>query len=78
VLFLRSRAGDDPATCLWALDLDSGTEWLLADPADLLGVSAGIDAYATDRPAGLAAFTMVGGLWTVDQVGVRATPLIRT
>ena len=36
VLFLRTRAGDDPAGCLWALDLDSGTERLLADPARLL------------------------------------------
>jgi dipeptidyl-peptidase-4 len=36
VLFLRTRAGDDPAGCLWALDLDSGTERLLADPAELL------------------------------------------
>jgi dipeptidyl-peptidase 4 len=36
VLFLRSRAGDDPVTCLWWLDLASGTERLLADPAGLL------------------------------------------
>ncbi|MFI9272879.1 prolyl oligopeptidase family serine peptidase [Kitasatospora sp. NPDC052896] len=36
LLFLRSRAGDDPSSCLWALDLDSGTERLLVDPADLL------------------------------------------
>ena len=33
VLFLRSRAGDDPMACLWALQLDSGTERLLADPS---------------------------------------------
>jgi len=39
VLFLRSRAGDDPVTCLWALDLDAGTERLLADPAELSGAS---------------------------------------
>ncbi|MFI8079187.1 prolyl oligopeptidase family serine peptidase [Kitasatospora sp. NPDC086009] len=37
VLFLRSRAGDDPVGCLWALDADSGEEWLLADPAGLGG-----------------------------------------
>jgi dipeptidyl-peptidase 4 len=37
VLFLRSRAGDDPVGCLWALDTRSGTERLLADPAELLG-----------------------------------------
>ncbi len=37
VLFLRSRAGDDPVTCLWALDTGSGEERLLADPAGLPG-----------------------------------------
>src|SRR6266480_5108405 len=37
VLFLRSRAGDDPVGCLWALDAGSGAERLLADPAALLG-----------------------------------------
>ncbi|WP_035796565.1 S9 family peptidase [Kitasatospora mediocidica] len=40
VLFLRSRAGDDPLSCLWALDLDAdggrGAERLLVDPAELL------------------------------------------
>jgi dipeptidyl-peptidase-4 len=37
VLFLRSRAGDDPVTCLWELDLASGAERLVADPQDLTG-----------------------------------------
>ncbi len=36
VLFLRSRAGDDPVTCLWSLDAPSGEERLLADPARLV------------------------------------------
>src|SRR5215467_4701927 len=40
VLFLRSRAGDDPVSCLWALQAGSGTERLLADPAELLGGAA--------------------------------------
>src|SRR5271169_1198131 len=40
VLFLRSRAGDDPVGCLWALDASSGAERLLADPAELLGGAA--------------------------------------
>src|SRR5579872_4544262 len=35
-LLLRARVGDDPVACLWAVDLDSGTEGLLADPAELL------------------------------------------
>jgi dipeptidyl-peptidase 4 len=37
VLFLRSRAGDDPVSCLWVLETGSGAERLLADPAELLG-----------------------------------------
>jgi dipeptidyl-peptidase 4 len=35
VLFLRSRGGTDPVTCLWALDLRGGTERLVADPCAL-------------------------------------------
>ena len=35
VIFLRSKAGTDPVTCLWALDVATGTERLIADPADL-------------------------------------------
>lgn len=90
VLFLRSRAGDDPVVCLWALDLDSGTQRLLADPTELLSASSaqtpcgdslrqqqaikegtGIGAYATGRGGGLVAFTLAGGLWTVDIAGRR-------
>ncbi|MDH6136750.1 dipeptidyl-peptidase-4 [Kitasatospora sp. MAA4] len=44
VLFLRSRAGDDPLSCLWALDLDAApgaeAERLLVDPAELLSGGA--------------------------------------
>lgn len=35
VLFLRSRGGEDPVTCLWCLDVGTGRERLLADPAVL-------------------------------------------
>lgn len=37
VVFLRSPAGDDPVTCLWVLDVDGGTERLVADPRALVG-----------------------------------------
>jgi dipeptidyl-peptidase-4 len=37
VVFLRSRAGTDPVTCLWNLDLASGEERLVADPRELEG-----------------------------------------
>ncbi|MEV4439563.1 S9 family peptidase, partial [Streptomyces sp. NPDC049577] len=67
VLFLRSRSGHDPVTCLWALDADSGRERLLVDPAEAAGEpGAGIAGYATDDAARLAAFVLAGAVWTVD------------
>ncbi|MBV9315811.1 MAG: S9 family peptidase [Pseudonocardia sp.] len=38
VLFLRSRSGTDPVTCLWSLDVSTGRERLVADPR-LLGAA---------------------------------------
>ncbi|HXT94515.1 MAG TPA: DPP IV N-terminal domain-containing protein, partial [Trebonia sp.] len=35
VTFLRSRAGDDPVTCLWEADASTGEERLVADPRAL-------------------------------------------
>lgn len=35
VLFLRSHSGQDPVTCLWCLEVGTGRERLLADPAAL-------------------------------------------
>ena len=32
VAFLRSKGGTDPVTCLWVLDVPTGTERLVADP----------------------------------------------
>ncbi|MHB1820429.1 MAG: DPP IV N-terminal domain-containing protein, partial [Streptosporangiaceae bacterium] len=72
VLFLRSRAGDDPAGCLWAADLPSGAERLLADPAALASATGqgagadGIGAYGTDAAATLAAFALAGRLWAAE------------
>jgi dipeptidyl-peptidase 4 len=42
VAFVRSRAGDDPGGCLWVLDLRTGEERLVFDPA-----SEGTDAEPT-------------------------------
>jgi dipeptidyl-peptidase 4 len=39
VAFLRSRGGDDPVTCLWVLDVSTGAERLVADPAALAGAA---------------------------------------
>jgi len=35
VLFLRTRAGDDPVTCLWRYDVAAAAETLLVDPRTL-------------------------------------------
>src|ERR1700689_5376879 len=35
VMFLRSKAGDDPVTCLWEADAATGEERLVADPRAL-------------------------------------------
>jgi dipeptidyl-peptidase-4 len=40
VAFLRSAGGDDPVNRLWALEVASGAERLVADPATLLGDGA--------------------------------------
>ena len=32
IVFLRSRAGDDPVNCLWVTDANTGDERLVADP----------------------------------------------
>ncbi|HEY7324943.1 MAG TPA: prolyl oligopeptidase family serine peptidase [Streptosporangiaceae bacterium] len=37
VLFLRSQGGADPVNCLWALDVATGRERLIADPARMTG-----------------------------------------
>jgi dipeptidyl-peptidase 4 len=37
ILFLRSRGGSDPLTCLWRFDAAGGGERLLADPSQLAG-----------------------------------------
>ncbi|HEV3293847.1 MAG TPA: prolyl oligopeptidase family serine peptidase [Streptosporangiaceae bacterium] len=49
VAFLRSRGGSDPVTCLWVLDVGTGSERLAADPAAL---PAGGGRPAGGGPAG--------------------------
>ena len=49
VVFLRSAGGSDPVNALWVLDVDSGTERLVADPRALL--AAPDDDTTADLPA---------------------------
>jgi len=39
VVFLRSRGGHDPVTCLWVLDVATGQTRLVADPVALLSAA---------------------------------------
>ncbi|WP_218917427.1 S9 family peptidase [Luteipulveratus mongoliensis] len=77
VLYLRSQAGDDPSACLWALDVDSGEERVLADPVALSGRSATLSQYAVDGSGEVVAFALDGRLWMVRLNG-RAPQRIRT
>src|SRR5260370_1836735 len=44
VAFLRSKAGTDPVTCMWVLDVGTGQERLVADPAALDGIDGELPA----------------------------------
>jgi dipeptidyl-peptidase 4 len=63
VAFLRSRGGSDPVTCLWTLDVASGQEQLVADPADVALADASDDPVerarrerVRERAAGIVGF----------------------
>jgi dipeptidyl-peptidase-4 len=36
VVFLRTRSGTDPSTCLWQVDVDGAAERMVVDPSELL------------------------------------------
>jgi dipeptidyl-peptidase 4 len=63
VVFLRSKGGTDPVTCLWALDVATSTERLIADPAEIAVAGAEDDPVekarrerARERAAGIVGF----------------------
>ncbi|MEO8967506.1 MAG: prolyl oligopeptidase family serine peptidase [Solirubrobacteraceae bacterium] len=62
VVFLRSPAGDDPRTALWALDLAEGRERLVADPADLVAGASGEDLSIAERARRERARETAGGI----------------
>ena len=80
VCFLRSRAGDDPATCLWALDVATGEERLVATGAaddDLTPEerarreraresAGGIVSYAGDDALSVVTYVQGGRVHRVD------------
>ncbi|AEW93065.1 peptidase S9 prolyl oligopeptidase active site domain protein [Streptantibioticus cattleyicolor NRRL 8057 = DSM 46488] len=50
VVFLRTRAGDDPVSCLWCWDADGG-ERLLADPVELGAGGGGAEGVPPEEAA---------------------------
>jgi dipeptidyl-peptidase 4 len=72
--FLRSRAGDDPVTCLWVLDVEAGRERLIADPREL-GVEAERGPSAAERARRERARESASGIvaYACDQVLRHAT-----
>lgn len=69
VLFLRSSGPYDTADALWALDVDSGAEHLVADPLQLeVPPGAGIRSYALDARGEVAAFVCADRLFRADLV----------
>ncbi|QXJ24486.1 prolyl oligopeptidase family serine peptidase [Actinomadura graeca] len=61
VAFLRTRAGDDPVTCLWTLDTATGEERLVADPS-ALDVPGEGDLPAEERARRERAREQAGGI----------------
>ena len=63
IVFLRSKGGSDPVTCLWLLDAATAVEHLIADPAELGVAGDGPDAAekarrerSREQAAGIVAF----------------------
>src|ERR1700736_3810861 len=77
VVFLRTKGGADPVTCLWALDVASGQERLVADPRTLERArrervreqAGGIVTYATDRAVTVVVFALSGHVYAVPLTG---------
>ena len=72
VLFLRTRSGEDPVSCLWLLA--GGVERLLFDPAaagskEAGSKAAGVAAYSADAAVRTAAFASGGSLWVAGTDG---------
>jgi dipeptidyl-peptidase-4 len=69
VAFLRSQGGTDPLTCLWVLDVGSGKERLVADPATLNATDGDVPApekarreRTREQAGGIVAFATDTGL----------------
>lgn len=76
VLFLRTRDGVDPTTCLWSLDVHSGTTRIVVDPAaldvddgDLPAAERARRERAREQAGGIVAFATTGAAEVVFALG---------
>ena len=72
VVFLRTKSGADPVTCLWQLDVASGTERLVADPTALNAADEDLPPEekarrerAREQSGGIVSYAADAGLRTV-------------
>ncbi len=73
VLFVRSNGPMDSAGCLWAYDVEAGTERLLADPGSLLvGSDSGVPAEELARRERMREATSGITGYAIDKDGRRA------
>lgn len=73
-VFLRSRSGTDPVTCLWSVDAATGAERLLVDPASVPGLPGEEDLPAAERARRERVREQAGGVvgYTTDAAVTRA------
>ena len=73
-VFLRSRSGTDPVTCLWSIDAATGEERLLVDPATVPGLPGEEDLPAAEKARRERVREQAGGVvgYTVDAAVQRA------
>ena len=73
-VFLRSRSGTDPVTCLWSIDAATGEERLLVDAASVPGLPGDEDLPAEERARRERVREQAGGVvgYTVDTAVERA------
>src|ERR1700754_3452761 len=72
IVFLRSKGGGDPVTCLWQLDVNRSTERLIADPAALNATDEDLPPEerarrerAREQAGGVVSYAADGDLGTV-------------
>jgi dipeptidyl-peptidase 4 len=62
VVFLRTRTGQDPVTCLWVLDVATGEERVVFDPSSGIGAGEEAELSAAERARRERVRELAGGV----------------